>query len=302
MLGIDSSSEMIDAGPGVRPLPSALRGAGPAGLAPGRAGRRDREQRDPAVGARAPPAAARSARTRSRPAAGSPSRCPATSTSRATGCCTSWPTTRGSPPSPADLERPDAYDAATYLADLTALGCAVNAWETTYLHVLTGPDPVFRWISGTGARPVLQALPDDRREEFVARVQAPAGRGLPRAGVRHPAALPPGLRGRPAADGPAERWNTAAGDRRRAQRRPLPLRGPGGRRAGHGDQLTSAAATSSTSPTPGPGSGGAAEGWPARSPPRRCEDIRANGWRVHPICPYTVSFLDSHPEYADLRV
>ena len=32
------------------------------------------------------------------------------------------------------------------------------------------------------------------------------------------------------------------------------------------------------------------------------EDIRANGWRVHPICPFTVSFLDSHPEYADLRV
>ena len=31
-------------------------------------------------------------------------------------------------------------------------------------------------------------------------------------------------------------------------------------------------------------------------------DIRANGWRVHPICPYTVSFLDSHPEYAEIRV
>jgi trans-aconitate 2-methyltransferase len=27
---------------------------------------------------------------------------------------------------------------------------------------------VFRWISGTGARPVLQALSGDRREEFVA--------------------------------------------------------------------------------------------------------------------------------------
>ena len=67
----------------------------------------------------------------------------------------------------ADVERPDAYGAATYLADLTGLGCVVNAWETTYLHVLDGPDPVFRWISGTGARPVLQALPDDRREEFV---------------------------------------------------------------------------------------------------------------------------------------
>ena len=32
------------------------------------------------------------------------------------------------------------------------------------------------------------------------------------------------------------------------------------------------------------------------------EDIRANGWRVKPTCPYTVSFLDQHPEYADLLV
>ena len=68
----------------------------------------------------------------------------------------------------AGRERPDAYDAATYLGDLTALGCTVNAWETTYLHVLTGPDPVFRWISGTGARPVLQALPAELREQFSA--------------------------------------------------------------------------------------------------------------------------------------
>jgi trans-aconitate 2-methyltransferase len=65
------------------------------------------------------------------------------------------------------LEAPQAFDAATYLGDLSQLGCRVDAWETTYLHVLTGPDPVFRWISGTGARPILQALPDDRRDEFV---------------------------------------------------------------------------------------------------------------------------------------
>jgi predicted GNAT family acetyltransferase len=32
------------------------------------------------------------------------------------------------------------------------------------------------------------------------------------------------------------------------------------------------------------------------------EDLRDHGWRVHAICPYTVSFLDSHPEYADVRV
>lgn len=68
-------------------------------------------------------------------------------------------------------ERPFAYDAADYVDDLAGLGCAVNGWETTYLHTLTGPDPVFRWISGTGAHPVLQALPDGVREEFVAEYQ-----------------------------------------------------------------------------------------------------------------------------------
>jgi trans-aconitate 2-methyltransferase len=65
------------------------------------------------------------------------------------------------------LEHPEAFDATTYLGDLASLGCRVEAWETTYLHVLSGPDPVFRWISGTGARPVLQALPEGLRDEFV---------------------------------------------------------------------------------------------------------------------------------------
>lgn len=69
-----------------------------------------------------------------------------------------------------------AHDAATYLRALQGLGCEVDAWETTYLHVLQGPDPVFTWVSGTGARPTLQALPDDLRpafeEEFRARLRA----------------------------------------------------------------------------------------------------------------------------------
>jgi trans-aconitate 2-methyltransferase len=67
-----------------------------------------------------------------------------------------------------DLERPGAFGAETYLADLAALGCRVQAWETTYLHVLHGSDPVFRWIAATGARPVLGALPDGLRTEFEA--------------------------------------------------------------------------------------------------------------------------------------
>jgi trans-aconitate 2-methyltransferase len=66
-----------------------------------------------------------------------------------------------------DITFPSSHDPRVYLADLAALGCVVDAWETTYLHVLDGPDPVFRWISGTGARPVLQALDGALREEFV---------------------------------------------------------------------------------------------------------------------------------------
>lgn len=61
---------------------------------------------------------------------------------------------------------PSSHGPAVYLDALAALGCAVDAWETTYLHVLTGPDPVFTWVSGTGARPTLQALPDDLRPAF----------------------------------------------------------------------------------------------------------------------------------------
>lgn len=68
-----------------------------------------------------------------------------------------------------DVAAPAAHDAAVYLRALTDLGCDVDAWETTYLHVLpatSDPDPVFTWVSGTGARPTLEALPSGLREEF----------------------------------------------------------------------------------------------------------------------------------------
>ncbi|WP_402468086.1 methyltransferase domain-containing protein [Isoptericola aurantiacus] len=53
-------------------------------------------------------------------------------------------------------------DPADYLDDLAAPGWEVDAWETTYMHVLSDTDdgrhPVLRWISATGAQPVLHAL------------------------------------------------------------------------------------------------------------------------------------------------
>jgi trans-aconitate 2-methyltransferase len=70
-----------------------------------------------------------------------------------------------------DVAWPSAANAASYLDDLVRLGCSVDAWETTYLHILSGPHPVFRWISGTGARPVLHALPEERRGQFISEYQ-----------------------------------------------------------------------------------------------------------------------------------
>lgn len=76
-------------------------------------------------------------------------------------------------------ERPHSHDAATYLDALAGIGWTVDAWETTYLHVLAGEDPVFAWLTGTGARPVLLALPDPVREEFIARFKAALRRAYP---------------------------------------------------------------------------------------------------------------------------
>lgn len=54
----------------------------------------------------------------------------------------------------------------TYVDALSAEGCVVDAWETTYFHLLQGDNAVLEWVKGTGARPVLQSLPDDLRQRF----------------------------------------------------------------------------------------------------------------------------------------
>ncbi|MFT2019971.1 trans-aconitate 2-methyltransferase [Streptomyces sp. 796.1] len=59
---------------------------------------------------------------------------------------------------------------AGYLERLIGLGCTVDAWETTYVQVLTGADPVLDWVKGTALRPVLTELADEPAlaEEFLA--------------------------------------------------------------------------------------------------------------------------------------
>ncbi len=73
-------------------------------------------------------------------------------------------------------ERAAAPGPAEYLDALVAAGIdlpgglAVDVWETTYSHLLPGPDPVLAWLSGTGARPAVQALAaadQDLADRFV---------------------------------------------------------------------------------------------------------------------------------------
>jgi trans-aconitate 2-methyltransferase len=53
-----------------------------------------------------------------------------------------------------------------YLALLSDGGLRVTAWQTSYLHVLQGEDPVLQWVRGTGLRPVLAALSPTDSVEF----------------------------------------------------------------------------------------------------------------------------------------
>jgi trans-aconitate 2-methyltransferase len=62
------------------------------------------------------------------------------------------------------------FNPGDYLELLVNAGCEVDAWETTYLHVMPGEDPVLEWYKGTAFRPIIAALPPDQAAEFLAEV------------------------------------------------------------------------------------------------------------------------------------
>ncbi len=85
----------------------------------------------------------------------------------------------------AALDLPAVGEPSTYLRYLTRLGCAVDAWETTYLHVLEAEgaddDPVLQWVTATGLRPVLDILEDPgERSAFLEPYAAALAEAYPR--------------------------------------------------------------------------------------------------------------------------
>jgi trans-aconitate 2-methyltransferase len=74
---------------------------------------------------------------------------------------------------------------AVYLFLLAGLGCEVDAWETTYQHILDpGGDQsetVLEWTKGTALLPVFEVLTEEReRADFVAAYGAALLQAYPR--------------------------------------------------------------------------------------------------------------------------
>lgn len=63
------------------------------------------------------------------------------------------------------LRRRPVASPARYYDLLAAYADVVDIWQTTYLHVLTGEDPVLDWVRATALRPLTAALsPADARK------------------------------------------------------------------------------------------------------------------------------------------
>jgi trans-aconitate 2-methyltransferase len=60
-----------------------------------------------------------------------------------------------------------AGDPADYVSLLARPGFEVDAWETSYLHILHGENPVLEWTKGSTLRPVLAALDAEQAGAFV---------------------------------------------------------------------------------------------------------------------------------------
>lgn len=55
-----------------------------------------------------------------------------------------------------------------YYETLAPLSASLDIWETEYLQVLEGDNPVVQWTMGTALRPLLDALDEPWRSEFLA--------------------------------------------------------------------------------------------------------------------------------------
>jgi len=73
------------------------------------------------------------------------------------------------------VETPDAY-----YRILAPVARQVDIWETTYLHVLEGDNPIVEWTKGTALRPYLDVLDEQERGAFLAAYSARIAAAYPK--------------------------------------------------------------------------------------------------------------------------
>lgn len=56
----------------------------------------------------------------------------------------------------------------TYLERLSDKAAQIEVWHTVYYHQLVNANAIVEWMKGTGLRPYLDALPGERRTEYLA--------------------------------------------------------------------------------------------------------------------------------------
>jgi trans-aconitate 2-methyltransferase len=80
----------------------------------------------------------------------------------------------------ANARQVNVLSPAEYFDVLAPLAKTIDIWETTYVHLLEGEDPVLAWVSGTGLRPFVQPLEPEERQSFIAQYRARLREAYPR--------------------------------------------------------------------------------------------------------------------------
>lgn len=75
---------------------------------------------------------------------------------------------------PAPVDEP-----ARYVARLAPMAASLDVWETEYMQILEGANPVAEWTKGTWLRPFLDALEEPERSGFEAAYRARVAAAYP---------------------------------------------------------------------------------------------------------------------------
>lgn len=93
--------------------------------------------------------------------------------------------TLGTPALRKSVGRKWVEDTEVYFSLLSTFASSLDIWETEYLQILSGEDPVLEWVRGTGLRPILQGLPEDELRTFLTSYRRRLNEAYPRQNEGH---------------------------------------------------------------------------------------------------------------------